>query len=941
VGERALITKSRVGGEEAPRSTPTRIGIVVLGAPGIGSGPLGGRLAQLGGRRLTELAELCDDLLAALGSAWDDVLRIPVESFSEPAVAQLRKRAERLLAADRSSGAEFPVLDDPRVCRLLPFWIEALEASGVEPRFTLAFRNPLEVASLLRARHGLSERLSELLWLRYAIDAERDSRTFRRCFLASEDAFGDAKGAITRICESLDLPLSAPADVGEARPAIPSPSPEVGASDGEARGDLGVWSRSAHEELLVAAAGGAEATLSATLDRVARELEDRLHPVAPAIEAERERANELSTQLERTRTELRRARVQRAERDRAIAAVEIQVGELVGSTSWRLTAPLRAATRRLQQLRQRLASRLRIGRARLSGDFPPSDNTRYRAWAARYDTPDAQSRAELENRVGQLTRTPLISVLMATYETAEEHLRAAISSVRSQIYPRWELCIADDASTSPHVRRVLEEAARADERIKVAYREHNGHISAASNSALALATGDFVTFLDHDDLLSEHALADVALELDRHPDAEFVYSDEDRLDTRGGRCEPYFKPDWNPELLCCNNYLCHLSVVRRELVEQVGGLREGLEGSQDYDLFLRVTAEIDDPARIRHIPRVLYHWRKHAGSTAEELTAKPYAPVAGRRALSDRFAGDDVAVEHGPVVTFYRVRYPIPEPPPLVSLIIPTKDGRDLLVDCVESILTATDYRAFELIVVDNGSRDRVTRSYLSKLDERRNCRVIEYDGRFNFSAINNLAARQATGEMLGFVNDDIEVRDGDWLGEMVSHAARPEIGAVGAKLLYPDGRIQHGGIALGIGGVAGHMHKGWPGADPGYFGRLISVQAVSAVTAACMLVARSKFEEVGGFDEENLAIAFNDVELCLRLREAGYRNLWTPYAVLWHAESASRGYEDTEEKRKRFDAETDFMKGRWGAELLSDPYYNPNLTLNSEGFEVAGTPRI
>jgi O-antigen biosynthesis protein len=658
-------------------------------------------------------------------------------------------------------------------------------------------------------------------------------------------------------------------------------------------------------------------------------------------ERQRARAEALEEQLARADRELERVIAERGRLADAVAVRDTQLEDVIGSRSWRVTAPLRAVTEGLRRLRRRY--RLLLGRLRgaTDDDFLLSDQARYEAWVARNDRLDDAGREALRDRLAALSDPPLVSVAMATYETPEPYLREAIASVRSQIYPRWELVVADDASSSPHIRQVLEEAAGADERIKVAYRTRNGHISAALNTALSLAEGDFIAFLDHDDVLPEHALAAVVLELAHHPGADLVYSDEDKLDDRGRRCEPHFKPDWSPELFHSINYVCHLAVVRRELVERVGGLREGFEGSQDYDLLLRATAEIDDPERIRHIPRVLYHWRQHTASTAAKLGSKPYASIAGRKALEERLAPDGVRVEFGAVPTLYRVRYPLPEPAPLVSLIIPTRDGGAHLRSCMESIVGRTRYPAYEILVVDNGSQDEETPGYLAELNERPECRVIAYDRPFNFAAINNFAAAQASGEILGFVNDDVEVVTPTWLEEIVSYAARPEIGAVGAKLLFPDGRVQHGGVVLGIGDVAGHMHKGFPTDSRGYFGRLICAQAVSAVTGACMFLARSKFEEVGPFDEVNLAIAFNDVDLCLRLREAGYRNVWTPHATLLHAESTSRGYEDTDEKRRRFHREAGYMHRRWPRELDADPYYNPNLTLRSEGFKVAAAPRV
>jgi GT2 family glycosyltransferase len=895
------------------------------------------------GNKTNALGELNDEILAAVGSSPDDILPISSERLRDGGLAELRERATCLVASDSLEDRPVLVLADPRLCRLVPFWADVIEASRADARFALVVRDPASAIASQRGGATLPEQLAKLLWLRNAIDAERETRGRERCLVVHEWILSDWRQCMGRLRERLALPLPAPTedarekvDALVERQARQAAVPLAAADSPE----LDRWIRRAHDALLEAADRDPEPAPAATLDAIARELDDRLRIAEPALRAQQARSRTLENRLAAVRRQSRRLRLERAQRHHAAAAREAMLLELIGSTSWRLTAPLRALTRTAQRLRRRW-SRARRSRALSGGDFPPADDARYRAWVERHDTLDDAARAGYRERLARTTRNPLISIVMATYETQEGHLRAALDSARAQLYPNWELCVADDASASPHVRRLLDEAARSDDRIKVAYRERNGHISAASNTALALASGEFVAFLDHDDLLAENALAEVALELDRRPDAEFLYSDEDRLDTRGRRCEPYFKPDWNPELLLGNNYLCHLAVARRALVERVGGFREGFEGSQDYDLFLRIIRQVEDPRRIRHIARVLYHWRKAPGSTAALVTSKPYAAIAGRRALSDHLAGDGVVVEHGTVPTFYRVRYPLPDPPPPVSLIIPTRDGGDYLIACVESILTATEYPDYELIVVDNGSRERATVEFLAEFGKRERCRVLSYEREFNFSAINNMAARQAAGEVLGFVNDDIEVQTPDWLEEMVSYVVRPEVGAVGAKLLYPNGRIQHGGIALGIGGVAGHMHKGWPGDDPGYFGRLICPQAVSAVTAACMLIARSKFEEADGFEQESLTIAFNDIDLCLRIREAGYRNVWTPYAVLWHAESASRGYEDTEDKRQRFETETAYMKHRWGSVLVNDPYYNPNLTLRSEGLEVAGTPRI
>jgi O-antigen biosynthesis protein len=562
---------------------------------------------------------------------------------------------------------------------------------------------------------------------------------------------------------------------------------------------------------------------------------------------------------------------------------------------------------------------------------------RYAAWIEEFDTLGEADRAAIASRISALKSHPRISVLMPVFNTPEKWLRRAIQSVREQMYQEWELCIADDASTRPHVRRVLEREAAADPRIKVTFRTINGHISAASNSAFQMATGDYVALLDHDDELAPHALYMLAEEIAEHPDADVIYSDEDKIDQAGERYDPYFKPEWNPELLNSQNYLGHLSCVRSSLVRELGGFREGCEGSQDYDLLLRATAR-SAAARIRHVPHVLYHWRSVHGSTAAATANKRYAVEAALKALRDRHP--DCSVSEGPFPTTYRVVYPLAARPPLVTLIIPTRDGFALLERSLRSIQQQTTYPRFEILIVDNQSTEPRSLQYMQELQQSGQARVIKYDAPFNFSAINNFAAREARGELLCLINNDIEVIEPEWLTEMVSHAIRPDVGAVGCKLLYPDDTIQHAGVILGLFGVGGHVFKQLPRDAPGYFGRAQLTQDLSACTAACLVLRKSVYEKVGGFDEQNLRVAFNDVDFCMKIAKAGYRNVYAPRAVLYHHESASRGYEDTPEKQERFQREVELMKARWGAALVADPAYNPNLSLESLQMELAWPPR-
>ncbi len=607
---------------------------------------------------------------------------------------------------------------------------------------------------------------------------------------------------------------------------------------------------------------------------------------------------------------------------------------------------------------------------------PPPPNS-YEAWVAAYDTLTPEVANNIRARLAKLTRRPLISVLMPTYNTPEKWLVRAIESVRRQLYENWELCIADDASTQPQVRRVLERFQKADRRIKVVFRETNGHISAASNSALAVAHGDFVALFDHDDELRPHALACVALELDRHPDADLVYSDEDKIDENGHRYDHYFKPDWNPDLFLVQNFVSHLGVYRTLLVREVGGFRVGYEGSQDWDLAMRVV-ERTEPVRIRHIPKILYHWRSVPGSTAMLMSAKSYAVTAAEKVITEHFERIGVQARITPTKGHYwRVHFPLPVPAPRVTLIIPTRNRLNVLKPGIESLLAKTAYPHFEILIIDNDSDDPATLAWLAEIQQpatatsstvsltqaaaaehasgttdttavaeptvaprpRAPVRVVRYPGEFNYSAINNFGVSQTDAPVVGLLNNDLEVIHDDWLDEMVSHALRGEIGCVGAKLYYPTDRIQHAGVILGIGGVAAHAWQTHLRGTHGQAHRAILQQNLSAVTAACLVVRREVFLEVGGFDEK-LGVAFNDVDFCLSVRAAGYRNFWTPFAELYHHESASRGAEDTLEKRDRFRREVEYIQAKWGDALLNDPAYNPNLTLTINDFTLATPPR-
>jgi len=589
--------------------------------------------------------------------------------------------------------------------------------------------------------------------------------------------------------------------------------------------------------------------------------------------------------------------------------------------------PLMAAVRTVGRLR---------GRYRATRGAPEQ----YRAFLRRLEPDPEADRAAAALHQQSFAEAPGISILVPVYNTPIQWLERAIESVRAQVYPHWQLCLADDASPDPAIRSTLARYAAMDARICWVSSDRNGGISSASNQALALATGRFVSFLDHDDELHPLALYWVAAALNEQPDLDLIYTDEDKIDVRGQRYDPHFKPDWNPDLLESINYVAHLAVYRRELVERVGGLRSECDGSQDYDLTLRVSAETS-PQRIRHLPVIAYHWRAIPGSTALDLGEKSYPHQAGLRALADRFAHrPGIIIESGAFPTSYRVRFSLPDPPPRVSAIVPTRDGYPHLQKSILGLLNATDYADLEVLLVDNQSTDPDTLAFFSSVSEDSRVRVLRYDAPFNYSAINNFAANQATGSVLLLLNDDTEIIHPDWLQEMVGICLRDDVGAVGAKLYYTDDTVQHGGVALGIGGVAGHVHLAYPRHSAGYMGRLLLRQQLSAVTAACLVVEKRKFDAVSGLDAEHLAVAFNDIDLCLRLGERGWRTVWTPWAQLYHHESKTRGPDTAPEKKARFERETQYMKRRWGALLRHDPCYSRHFSSMRQDYALAEVPR-
>lgn len=571
---------------------------------------------------------------------------------------------------------------------------------------------------------------------------------------------------------------------------------------------------------------------------------------------------------------------------------------------------------------------------RLHERFEPEE-VPYGPWYEAY-VPDE---SELEKqRKHRFTYEPLISVAVPAFRTPETFLIQMMKSLLAQTYSNWELCIANGSPEDTVMKGILEEYMKKDSRIRVSELTENKGIAGNTNAALEMAEGEFVGLLDHDDLLAPNALYEVvkALEADRELDA--VYTDEDKVTTElDEHFQPHLKPDFNLDLLRSNNYICHFFVVRRSVVKKTGGFRQEFDGAQDHDFIFRC---VETARRVGHIPEILYHWRTHKASTADNPASKMYAFDAGKRAIEAHLQRTDTegVVTHTPDLGFFRVKYPV-QGNPLVSIIIPNKDEKETLKDCIESIRKKTEYENYEIIIVENNSTTEEIFQYYKELSQDPRIRLLRWKKEFNYSAINNYGVSHARGEYLIFLNNDVKIITPGWIKEMLGVCQRPEVGAVGVKLIYPDNTIQHAGCVIGIGGIAGHMFVDMPANRTGYLHKASILQDMSAVTAACMMMKRTAFEEAGGFTEK-LAVAFNDVDLCLKVRKNEKLIVYDPYVQLYHMESKTRGAEDSTEKVRRFQEEIEYMRCQW-IDILKkgDPYYNKNLSLTKWNYSLRPLP--
>lgn len=655
-------------------------------------------------------------------------------------------------------------------------------------------------------------------------------------------------------------------------------------------------------ETLVPAVESAFARMNRHVRGLQRSLRTRM--------SELEAADRHIAKLEEKLLKLKEARKQlkqlKQEKQALRKSPERKIGQII-------MAPYRLPQKLVRGVRKRLPGKSKSN----AGGFPESE---YQKWLKRHQATDADL-ATFQREAQAFSYQPCISIVTPVFNTPAGWLTECVESVLAQAYGNLELILVDDASTSAETAETLDRLSTRDSRIVLESNTKRSGISVASNRGIAVAKGAWIGFLDHDDFLEPDALFHFVKWLQDHRDADLVYSDEDKL-TEQGFDSPIFKPDWSPDFFLSCNYICHFTLIRRECLQKVGGFRPEFDGAQDYDLFLRI---VETTNRIDHIPRILYHWRRSPASTADNIRRKPGSLETGRLVLETHLEregkGGHVTVDWA--THAYWIKRPLIETK-RVTVIVPIRDQIELLARCLDSLTSKTTYAPYEIVIVDNESKSAEARAYLGQSKHR----VLHYDGPFNFSGMNNLAVEQTDSPWLLFLNNDTEVIDPEWLTLMAEHIQRPEIGAVGPKLLYPDDTVQHAGIVIGVGGIADHAFRGWPADSPGVCRQLQTTRNYSAVTGACLLTRRDVFDQVGGFDEEQLPVTFSDVDLCLKISRAGYRIVYTPFVKLYHHESGTR-------RPAVEPLETRVMQKRWPEVLARDPYYNPNLSRQRADFSL------
>lgn len=881
--------------------------IVVLGMHRSGTSAIAGFLASSGvffGNNLLEpqednpkgffenksILQINENILKILGSKWDDVNDLPNDWHKREEISIFKINIKEIIKNDLNK--DVFGLKDPRVSILLPLYLEVFSEMEVEPLFLIIKRKKIEIFKSLEKRNDFSYQKTISLSNKYEKSIKLYTKNYTKYYVFFDDIVNDLDSFVYNFQKIFGINLNVDF---YAKSFIEK--------------DLKHYTISYNE--LIQKYQNDLNILNSNVNEVRKD-NKILKKVISDNEASIDQMNRRIAELSKC--------IQEVENRESISNQEIiqknnEIKLLKESLSWRFS-----------QWMTKVFFLIFSNTYRTRRMFEKIIRFLHKLFKKR--NVDLISKKKLNE---ELIETPLISVIMPTYNTDIRWLELAIESVNNQTYRNWELCIVDDGSTSISTINFLKNIN--DEKIKVHFLSINEGIANASNEAIKMCQGDYVGFLDHDDEITPDALFEVAKAVNKfHPD--FVYSDEDKIDLFGNLIDTHHKPTFSPDLLLSQNYICHFTVIKKELIEKVGGFNSKFNGSQDYDLFLRIT-EITN--NILHIPKVLYHWRQIEGSTSLSVSNKSYAVVNGKNALHEALLRRGIV---GEVIIddrtgYYRVKREILISP-LVSIVIPFRNGLAVLKKCFASILSKSTYNNYEIIAIDNFSNEEGMVEWKKYMQNHyTNIFFYKYDKEFNYSAINNYAAQLCRGDHILFLNNDVEIISNDWIQSMLEQSQRDEVGVVGAKLFYPDDTIQHAGVIIGMGGVAGHAHKTISREDHGYFSRASVIQNISAVTGACMMMKKSIFNRVGGFDE-TLAVAFNDIDICLRVRECGYLNIYTPYAELYHYESYTRGSDLSLENQKRFKKEITIFTQKHSKILNEgDPYFNQNFDLMCEVFTL------
>lgn len=871
---------------------------------------------------------LHEEILTTLNTTWDAVLPLPEQWWQLDEVRTFKSRIRRLIL-EEFNGHALWAWKDPRTCLLFPLWKEVLSELGVKLHVVYVSRHPLDIAKSMQKRDGFQLIKGYGIWLNYSLQALRSCKGLPTTFVSYDKFLTESKNELSRIISSINLSMAVDQDKIEdslkgvvktnLRHSL-STIDDLSGAPLSVKRLYPVITKACDDNALDYEEINNQATYLSDFESLIRQQLDEQRGL-------KAKADGYLYEILANKYNVSEIKNCQSELSACVLEKRNEIAIITNSMSWRITGPLR----HLGDLVRRDSK----GATYAPQTIRPVGSTEdasYEQWVKCHDTLGAEDYDAIRKHISTFVTKPVLTLIISLSSSSGEKVSNFLNSLSNQLYPYWQLIVVHDRSLSLKTLALIEKFRDEHEQVLLL----NSDLAELTiNDIRRHCAAKYIAIIDRDIVLSEHALYFVALTVITDPSTVVIYADDDVLGEFGRRTRPRFKPDWNHDLFLATNYLAGFVFVREEWLRTVGNSEFILPRTTNYSLLLRVTSRLSS-SQIRHIPHIL----SHAWAVSDSVAASIYKMEITALADFFRVTETGVIVEEGLVPGSFHCRFPLPSPPPLVSIIIPTRDGEHLLRACVESIRKKTTYPNYEIIVVDNQSRDPDTLDYFSQLRTEDGIRILSYDAPFNYSAINNFAAAKANGEILALLNNDMEVIAPDWLTEMVSNAIRPGVGAVGAKLYYPDGRIQHGGVTLGLGPVAGHAYQYVPGNHRGHMDRLMLMQNFLAVTAACLVIRKKLYYAVRGLNEHQLTIAYNDVDFCFKLAEEGLRNVWTPYAELYHHESVSRGYDITPDKLIRVEKEVSYMLGHWKHLIVADPTYNPNLSLTSSDSSLAFPPR-